>query len=251
MANWKMNPSTLEEAMALMRSVRQCVRRLRTTRVVVCPPLVYIAYLKHFIKGGRSQKLCLGAQNLFYGEATNRTGEVSGAMIVDVGASYVIVGHSERRALGDSPEIVNKKVLSALGEGLKVILCVGEGKRDPEGEFLNLLEEDLRVTLRGVSRRYKERIIIAYEPIYAIGKGEDAALVPEAIREMAIFIQKVAADLFGQNLSSQVEVIYGGSVARGNASRIVGEGSVSGLLIGRESLSASDFKEILMSVDTL
>ena len=242
-ANWKMNPATLGEAEVIFMGIKKITKNM-DAKIVICPPFVYLNSLKQlFIK----DKIALGAQDVFNESKGAFTGEISSEMLLSAGATYVIVGHSERRALGESNELIAKKVSAALRAGLTVVLCVGEKERDVHGVYLGFLKTQLSESLAGVSKRYVENLIIAYEPIWAIGKGNEP-LDSHGLHQMTIFIRKHLIDIYKGVAGSSVRIIYGGSVNPDNAESMVFEGEVDGLLVGRESLSAERFGEIVKVV---
>ena len=166
-------------------------------------------------------------------------------MLKNSGVGFVIVGHSERReTLGESDEIINKKTKAALEAGLKVVLCVGERDRD-NVNFQNFVRDELKADLRFVSKRAARNLIIAYEPIWAIGTGRSAK--PEDVFEMTTFIRRTLLDILGKKAAYATPVLYGGSVSSGNASKFVEVQGVSGLLVGGASLLVKDFLKIVAS----
>ena len=239
-ANWKMNPLTEKEAEKLWTAVARNISALRKTEVVICPPLIYIEELKKL-----SRKIILGAQNAFPGDIGAFTGEVSSEMLYLSGARYVILGHSERRARGETDADINKKIKSALDSGLRPMLCVGETIRDEEHGYFNSVKDQLEAGLQGISKDSLKNIIIAYEPVWALSSTpgrRDAA--PEDSSEMAIFIRKVLSDKFGRE-ASRVKILYGGSVNDRDAEGFLTQGGVDGLLVGKASLNAEKFVNII------
>src|SRR3989344_4520029 len=193
-ANWKMNPLTEKDAGKLFTQIAKNLSVLRKTEVVICPPFIYLEKLKKF-----SRKIILGAQNAFRGDTGAFTGEVSSAMLYELGVRYVILGHSERRARGENNDDINKKIKSALSAGLQPILCVGENIRDEEHGYFKIVQEQVENCLAGISKNFMAKIIIAYEPVWAISTTPPPAggrwdATAEDSHEMAIFIRKVLAD---------------------------------------------------------
>lgn len=246
-ANWKMNPQSLEDARGLFSSIKREVKKVKGVSVIVCPPFVYLEDLSKKIEKG----ITIGAQDVFWENSGPFTGEVGPTMERDLGISYVIVGHSERRVLGDTDEIVSKKVFSSVKDGLTVILCVGETERDEHGNYLETLKNQIKNSLAKFSKRYLNNLIIAYEPVWAIGKSEKEAMTGPELHGMFIFVRKVLSDMYGQEEVKKVPILYGGSVGSSNASNIVSEGQVQGLLVGRQSLDSENFREILKMVEKL
>ena len=243
--NWKMNPTSLVEAKRIYRSIDNISKKLISTNVVVCPPFVY---LKTLIGNGNSP-VSIGAQDVFTEEQGSYTGEISPLMLKDLGVSYVIIGHSEKRKQGETDDFISKKVQIVLDSGISPILCIGEKERDAGGEYLHFIKEQIKNSLNKVSRKNIDKLIIAYEPLWAIGAKE--AMGPSDIYEMSLFIKKVLSDLYGHNEAISTQILYGGSVNFRNAADIIVKGQVNGLLVGRESINSAGFVELLKTIDTL
>lgn len=246
-ANWKMNPESLEAARTIFLGIRRASQKLKHTNIVVCPPAIFFSNLVKLA----TPKTSIGVQNLFWEAKGPYTGEYSAAMVANTGGKYTIVGHSERRGLGETPEMVNKKVLAALNSELSVILCVGEKERDSQGNYLNFVKQQLISAMAGVQKRQVANIVIAYEPVWAIGKSDQEAMKGNDMYEMLLFIKKILVEMFGRDFSDSVPILYGGSVSSLNAGDIVENGKVDGLLVGRQSLDPLQFKEILTIVDSI
>ncbi|MCR4284239.1 MAG: triose-phosphate isomerase [Parcubacteria group bacterium] len=248
-ANWKMNPADKETAKKIFNSAKKNSRNLKNVEMVSCPPFVYLGILAPSAQGGLHTKsqLALGVQDIFWDEKkTAYTGEVSATMLKKLGVKYVIIGHSERREhLGEDNLMINKKVKYALISGLKVILCVGERKRDEDGDYLNFIKTELLEGLKSVPSKLAGNLIIAYEPIWAIGKSGKNADSPEKVFEVSIYIKKILVDVFGRQKGEKIPILYGGSVDAKNTAGFLSSGGVSGLLIGHKSLEIESFKEIL------
>lgn len=241
-ANWKMNPETADAAKAILRSVARAVKEAKSITTIVCPPFPYLS----LVKSGKN--LYLGAQDAFFEDRGAYTGSVSPTMLKSVGAEYVILGHSERRASGETNEMVAKKVRMALRAGLSVILCIGEDHRDSEGNYLGAIREQLKESLVYIERAMLPKLIIAYEPVWAIGGRE--AIKSHDIHQAVIFIRKVLTELYPPELVKSVLILYGGSSNAGNAEDILRNGEVNGLLVGGASL-LPEFKDILRIAQTL
>ncbi len=238
-ANWKMNPATLKKAVKLLSALKRSAARQKNVVAVFCPPSVYLAKLRG------DKKSALGAQNVFFDDGEAHTGEISPAMLKDLGVRYCIIGHSERRALGEDNELVQKKVRAALSAGLSVVLCIGEKTRDHQGTSLPFLEEELRFALRAVEAQEIKRLLIAYEPIWAIGKEAHDAMPPEEVHETVIFVRKILSEMFTRPLAESTPVLYGGSVEPQNIAALISRGRVNGFLVGHASLNAEAFSEML------
>ncbi|MEI8174443.1 MAG: triose-phosphate isomerase [bacterium] len=245
--NWKMNPASLKEADKLFTGVLKNVSDIKKTEIIICPPFIYLSLLK----AKNSKKIFLGSQDAFWDNVGAYTGEVSAEMLCNIGAKYVILGHSERRALGESNNDINKKIKASLEAGLGPVLCVGETFRDENHSYFNLVKTQLEECLLGISKNSISKVIIAYEPIWAISttvNRKDANSLD--CQEMAIFIRKILSDKFGSD-ASNVKIIYGGSVNEKDASGFLKDGGVDGLLVGRASLDAKKFVEIINIAESL
>jgi triosephosphate isomerase len=240
--NWKMNPKTTAEAKKIAMDLKKTMRGVRNVEAVMCPPFVYLPIISSLV----STNVLLGAQNAFAENFGAHTGEVSFAQLPQFNVKFVITGHSERRAMGESDESVNKKVLAVTNDGMSAILCVGEKIRDKQGEYFSVVREQIIADLKNFSRKSLELLIIAYEPVWAIGARE--AVASRDIHEMFIFIKKVLREIFGTS-GDTVRIIYGGSVSPDNAGEIIRDGFVQGLLVGRDSLNSENFSAIIRAVD--
>jgi triosephosphate isomerase len=250
-ANWKMNPRTQQEAEKLFSTVAKSVSRVKKTEVVICAPFIYLEELSEI----RTSKVTLGAQDAYPGDIGAFTGEVSAEMLYGMKVRYAILGHSERRSPpaggGETNELINKKIKGALASGLRPILCVGESERDENHGYFNLVKVQLEECLSGISRNSISKIIIAYEPIWAISttlNRRDAT--PEDSREMVVFIRKVLSDKFGSD-GAKVKILYGGSVNEKDAEGFLSAGGVDGLLAGKASLDAKKFSNIVLTAENL
>lgn len=245
--NWKMYPRTVKDARVKFTGIKKVASALRNVQTVVCPPSVFVGDLQKLVSGHRC---VLGSQNTWIEQEGAYTGEISPAMLVSIGIQYVIVGHSERRSMGETDELVNKKTLASVKSGLKVVLCVGESERDLDGEYLKLIAAQLRTGLKNIQKKDLLNVVVAYEPIWAIGKDALRAATPEDALEVSISIKKTLADLYGAT-ASEVLVLYGGSVDARNSREFLLRSQVSGLLVGRASLDVDVFTSILKSADEI
>jgi triosephosphate isomerase len=242
-----MNPATLKQADKLFSDVVESVSRIKKTEIVICAPFIY---LERLIKI-RTSKIKLGAQDAYWGDVGAYTGEVSGVMLYNLGVRYVILGHSERRTMGENNIIINKKIRDALSAGLRPILCVGESVRDESHSYFNLVKTQLEECLSGVPKNFTSKIIIAYEPVWALSSTANRKdETPDDSREMAIFIRKILFDKFGGE-SSKIRIIYGGSANEKDAEEFLTNGAVDGLLPGRASLDPTSFEEIIKICEAL
>lgn len=248
-ANWKMNPTSAKEAKMLFSQIKRKASILKKTSVVVAPPFAFLSLFSSTKKALKN--FSLGAQNTSWQSSGALTGEVSSPMLKDLGVSYVIVGHSERRVLGETDALVARKVASLLGERLLPILCIGEAERDQHGEYLSVLSNQIKSSLLGVSKRDIVNIVIAYEPVWAIGKTAKDAMDSHKLHETTLFIRKTLTEMYGRNIAEAVVIIYGGSVEPVNAPDLIKNGNVSGFLVGRASLSAKEFGNIIDAVEAV
>jgi triosephosphate isomerase len=245
--NWKMNPLTLKQAEKLFSDVIKGVSSIKKTEIVICAPSIYLEKLTKI----RTSKIKLGAQDAFFGNVGAFTGEVSGQMLYDLGVRYVILGHSERRSMGENNITINKKIRDALSAGLRPILCVGESMRDASHSYFNLVKTQLEECLAGVSKNFTSKIIIAYEPVWALSSTANRKdATPDNSREMTIFIRKILFDKYGRE-ASKIRIIYGGSANEKDAPEFLTNGGVDGLLPGRASLDAPKFTDIIKICEAL
>lgn len=242
--NWKMNPGTLAEAKKIALKVRRVATDLKSAEAVIAPPFPFIAACS---PRKAVKNFHMGAQSASHEETGPYTGEVGATMLRDIGVEYVIVGHSEERKGGDTDERVSQKMKAVLEARLIPIVCVGEEVRDENGAYLDTLKSQIKNTFAGIPAKSISRVILAYEPIWAIGAKD--AMLPGDIRETSIFVKKIFADLFGADAGRKVRVLYGGSVNYRNAPDIMTVGKVDGLLVGRESVNTPGFVALLKAVD--
>ena len=247
-ANWKLNPESLKDAKKLFVDIKKVASRTQKVQTVICSPSVYIAELSKMYSGHRLE---VGAQDVFWENKGKHTGELSPTALKSVGAQYVIIGHSERRALGESNTDVNKKVAAALKAGLNVVLCIGESKRDSQALYLKFLREELESALSGVPKNHLKNLIITYEPLWAIGKSADDAVSSHQMHEMYLFIRKILTEIYTKNIAFNVPIIYGGSAEPDNVKELLDSGEIDGFLVGHSSLKASQFNEILKITNSI
>jgi len=237
--NWKMNPTSASDAKKIWNGLAARAGKFGQTEAIICPPTIFMGLL------GKKGKLKLGGQDAFYELEGAHTGSISPSMLKSLGAEYVIIGHSEKRKGGDTDEIINKKIKTALKEGLKVIFCVGEEVRDEKGEYLKELTRQIAAGLAGVPRQQFGNLLLAHEPVWAIGAAAKGADSPAGFEHNRLFIKKVLADLAGKKTGLAVPILYGGSANAGNAGAFLHEAGADGLLVGRASLSPIDFAKII------
>jgi len=277
-ANWKMNPQTLEGAKLLFNSVKRGVKNVKNVKVVICPPFLYISNLKSESRGpskmgGRGGRVVvsnfkLGAQDVFFEQKGAFTGEISPLMLKNLRCEYVIIGHSERRKFGETDEMINKKIKAVIEVKLKPILCIGETEKDynpptargastqveegggrvgvppfgraprKEGKTFQVLRNQIKKALNNLTIKQFNNLILAYEPVWAIGTGNPCN--PSEAKKIALFLRKI----FRKN-----QILYGGSVNSENAARYTKEAGFTGLLVGGASLNPQGFVKIVKTVN--
>ena len=243
--NWKMNPQSRDLACQLAKDIKRSSVKLRGAGIVICPPVVYLRdVMDAFGKG----KTALGAQDIFWEESGAYTGEISASMLKDSGARFVIIGHSERRALGETDEMINKKIKTALKNNIVPIVCVGERERDSHGYYMAAVKRQTEHAFLGVPGTALKNIVVDYEPVWAVGNKDFETPIPHDAVEMAIFVRKTLADSYGAKKVGDLRVLYGGSVNAKNAGEFLREKEIAGLLVGRESLDAKKFMAIVNSI---
>lgn len=242
--NWKCHPPRASAAKELFSKIKRALPREHSARVLIAPPTVYLPELA---RRADQARLGLGAQDVFYADAGAYTGQHAPGMLAQYGVTHTIIGHSERRALGETDEQVARKLRAAHKHKLTPIICLGESKRDGQGEFFNFVERQLRAALTGLSAAQLARTVIAYEPIWAIGTGQTATA--EDVKEMQLFIVSTLTKLFDRTTAAKTTLLYGGSVKSTNAAELHAEGGMRGFLVGGASLRPDDFAGIVRAVD--
>jgi len=239
--NWKMN-KTSADGVALVRELVAAVGKQSEVEVVVCPPFTAVESAGKALEGS---EIKLGAQNMHHEASGAFTGEVSAPMLRAIFATHVILGHSERRTLfGETDELVNKKVLAALKNQLRPIFCVGETLAEREsGSTLRVVQTQVERGLEGVSKELIASVVIAYEPVWAIGTGKVATT--EQAQEVHAFIRGLLVKLFGDVAAQKVRILYGGSMKPANAPELLAQKDIDGGLIGGASLEARSFVDLV------
>jgi len=239
--NWKMN-KTLREAKELATEVVRAASSLLGAEIVLCPPFTALSEVAKTIEGSSVQ---LAGQDVFWEEKGAFTGEISGLMLKDVGCQYVIVGHSERRQiLGEDDLMINRKLKAALRQQIFPILCIGETLEERDsGKTLQRIESQLKQDLNGLNKTEISQVVVAYEPVWAIGTGRNAT--PSQAQEVHQFIRQILGQSYGQELASCAIIIYGGSVKPENAYSLMAEPDIDGFLVGGASLEAKSFIKII------
>jgi len=240
--NWKMH-KTVAEAVDLAKAVRASLEsRPLQLDVVLCPPFTALQAVAQVLKGSR---IALGAQNMYWENEGAFTGEVSPVMLREVGCSFVILGHSERRQMfGESDDGVGNKARAAVAHDLTPLICVGETLSEREsGRTLEIVERQVEAALRHLGAEQATRTVISYEPVWAIGTGH--AATPEQAEEVQAFIRKLVAISHGKSVGDALRVLYGGSVRADNIGALMAQGDIDGALVGGACLEADSFLKIV------
>ncbi|TSC78175.1 MAG: triosephosphate isomerase (TIM) [Parcubacteria group bacterium Gr01-1014_33] len=240
-ANWKMNPLTRKEAVLLAQEIEEGSRMVKDCEVVIAPPFPFLESI-----GAALKKSKLGAQNVFWEARGAYTGEISWDQVTRLKVRYVIVGHSERRIrLGETDEMVNKKVRACAEHGLMTVLCIGERERTG-AEIPSIVGDQLRRALAGVKTNALKNLVVAYEPVWAISTNPGArADTPDNAFRARMYIKRILTELYGRHIAEEVRIIYGGSVNSTNISAFLEEGKMDGALVGGASLDRKEFLNIL------
>lgn len=247
-ANWKANPDSLYKAEAILRGYQKHISFFKQADCVICPPLVLVPLLISRIQlfGARA-----GAQNVASISGGTYTGEVSASMIKSVGVTYAIIGHSERRKMGEMDDVINQKILQALKAGLIPIVAVGESEKNEDAH--HILDIQVKAALRGVSASRARKILFAYEPRWAISKGvhdtRGSGDTPEHAIEKMIYIRRILANAYGAAMAQKARVLYGGSVRASTVAPFVKKGyGFDGVLVGGASLNPREFAKLVRAV---
>jgi triosephosphate isomerase len=235
--NWKMNLDRAG-AVALAMAIAREAPSAGDADLAVFPPHVYLDAVRDAVAGS---PLAYGAQDMYFEPDGAFTGEISAAMLVDLGCRYVILGHSERRhILGETDQLVNKKTHAALAAGLVPIVCVGELLAEREaGQTAAVIRRQVDASLANLSANEIGRLVIAYEPVWAIGTGKVAT--PQQAEEVHMDLRKILQDRYNASLADSIRILYGGSVKAGNAAQLLAQTNVDGALVGGASLQAGEF----------
>ena len=246
-ANWKMN-KTIAEAVSAAKELKELVKNEMNADIVVCPPFTALQSVSKELKGSN---VSLGAQNMHFEDSGAYTGDISPLMLKDVECEYAIIGHSERRDIfGEDNSLVNKKIAAALNHSLKPILCVGENlEQKRSGKTNDVLETQLKNCLKGIDKNSMQRVTVAYEPIWAISRGDPnhKPATKEDAEEGHKFIRKVLAGIYDESTAKSTRILYGGSMKPENAKELLAMPNIDGGLVGNASLSAKSFAEIVKS----
>lgn len=239
--NWKMN-KTAAEAVETVKALAEEVKDIDNVDISLFPSFLAVLAAKEAAEGSN---VTIGTQNIHFAENGAYTGEVSAEMLKEHGISQAVIGHSERRQyFGETDETVNKRTKAALAAGIKPITCIGETLAEREsGNMETVLNTQLRGGLAGLSSEEMEKVVLAYEPVWAIGTGVTAS--KEQAQEAHAFIRKTLGDMFGEDTAAKIIIQYGGSVKAANVAELVGQEDIDGALVGGASLQVEDFAALL------
>src|SRR3989338_6354854 len=244
-ANWKNHPSSLIEAKTLLRQLSRSSKLYKKLFFFIAPPYPYFALVSERL-GNFGQ---LAAQDVFVLPSGNHTGQVTLDILKSFGVRLSILGHSERRALGETNDSVSQKINIALRSGIIPLVCVGETARDQDGEHFEFLRDELKLSLAGLNRKNDiAKLVIAYEPVWAIGKNARDAIAPADLSQSVIFIRKVLTDMFGRKTAEHIPILYGGSVESANVRALLHETGIRGFLVGHASLHTKSLEAIAESL---
>jgi len=241
--NWKMNMN-LHQSQKLVSEIINGLGKDNKAEVIICPPFTSLSEVNSLMKGTQVK---LGAQNMYYEESGAYTAEISADMLKSVGCEYVILGHSERRVIfNESDELINKKIKTALAKGLKPIFCIGELLEQREnGRTINVVSMQIEKGLEEITAEQMKNIIVAYEPVWAIGTGKTAT--PEQAQEVHFFIRELVAKKFSSSVAENLIIQYGGSVKPDNTGKLLSQKDIDGALVGGACLKADSFLSIIAS----
>ena len=239
--NWKLN-KTSHEAILLVSELKREIVDVEGVDIVLCPPFTALADVADALT---DTNIALGAQNVFWEDAGAFTGEISAPMLKDLGVTYVIIGHSERRQyFHETNETVNKRLRAALKHGLVPIVCVGENLAQRESnKTFDVIRDHCEGSLSGLSAEEMGKVVMAYEPVWAIGTGKTAT--PEQAQEVHVFIRQLLGKMFNPDVANSVRIQYGGSVTPDNIVSLMGQADIDGALVGGASLKAPSFAAIV------
>lgn len=246
-ANWKMNPKTAEEAHTLLETTKQSAKCVRGIRIIIAPPSIFLQTLA---EGRKTNSLAFAVQHAHFEENGAYTGDISLPQARNVGATYALIGHAERRAVGETNDDVRKKVATCLSLDITPIICIGEKVRSESGEHFGFIKEQLQSAYTHVPQKKIARTIVAYEPVWAIG-GE-SAMQPKSMHEMSIFIRKCLSEMYAPiSLTTFPKVLYGGAIDETNALTMLRLGDIHGFLVGRASTDVKKVSALMKEISKL
>ncbi len=242
-ANWKAYVESAAKAKALFASAKRLALK-PGIEIILAPP----APLLGLLVADSKSKVAFAAQDISDSTGGAATGETTAALLSGMGVKFAILGHSERRAMGETDAIVASKVGHALAQGLIPIVCIGERERDADAHYLHGLRAQITSVYEPLSPKERMRIVVAYEPIWAIGKNASEAITSHDLQEMVLYIRKVLTDYLPGRSSEKINILYGGSVEAGNAPELAGGSNISGFLVGHASVDVATFTALVKAV---
>lgn len=245
--NWRTKPENLKDCKKLLSFTSSFSDK--NSEIVIFPPALFISEIKNIVS--QNKRVFLGAQNFYWVEKDDFTGQLPLSLFKGLGVKYVFVGHKDLRGLGETNEIINKKIKLSLKYGLKTIFCVGEKERDIGGLFFRQVRDELVSGLASIKKDLLKKLIISYEPKWSVGKESKGYLGSREISEMVLFIRKVLSEICGRKIALDAKIIYGGSVNDKNIEDILKNGCVAGVDIGRASILPEKFKKILSIIEKI
>ncbi len=243
-ANWKAYVQSEEKAKKLFAVAKRLSSSTKDISLVLAPPAPYLGLLS----SGNRSKVAFSAQDISAGIGGAATGEIISGLLADLNVQYSIIGHSERRAMGETNEMVSEKVRHALANKIIPIVCVGEKTRDPEARYLTFLRTEIQSIFETLSSKERSQVILAYEPIWAIGKTAAESIAPTDLTEMVLYIRKILTQYLPGKAATKVKILYGGSVEPGNARMLAGGTQIDGFLLGHASADPEMFSQIVKAV---
>lgn len=244
-ANWKASQNIYKQTeKKIVSLIKGLAKDKSKIDLIIASNNIHLFGLRNFFK----KTITFSAQDISFFENGSHTGETTAESVKDIGIDYTIIGHSERREQGDTQDIVLQKVKNALKNELKVILCIGEKERDNGVKYLKIIEDQIVSVFNNVDKNKRENIIIAYEPVWAINNKDNLSIDAHGLHSMVIYIRKLLLEKYGENISKNINILYGGSITKDNAQDILWNGEVQGLLIGRSSWENESLISIIKNI---
>jgi len=247
--NWKSNPKTIDQAKKIYTEIYKETKKNKVVQTIICPTFLHCVELS---KISKSEQSVIGAQDGYWEDSSSQTSEVSFAQLKDVGVNYCIVGHSSVREGGETDESISKKVQTLLKKGMIPILCVGETSRDAQGAYLAFIEDQIKQSLSEVPKSKVSKVVVAYEPLWAIGKEAKRPATPKEVEEILILIKRTISDLYGFKSIPTNKILYGGSVSsKKDVEDFIGIAGADGCLVGRASLQPKVWNNLVQSAEEI
>lgn len=242
--NWKAYLDTPEKVKKLAAAVKRVAANAKSAEVAVAPSFSHMALLSL----EKRSRLKLAAQDISEATGQALTGETTATTLSAMGVSYVIVGHSERRARGEADALIAEKIKRVLAQGMVPVVCVGERERDEEAQYLREVRAQVTAAMEGLNQKERMQVVIAYEPVWAIGKSGLEAATPSDLEEMVLYLRKLLSDLLPGKANLKVRILYGGSVDATNARDLLSGTDIDGFLVGRASTDGKVFADLIKSI---